>query len=205
MYRKINSPDDHRILQEDLQKLVEWSKTWQMEFNIDKCAIRNLGTLRNISKFDYKMKNQSLQVVKHHPYLGVELSDNMKYNLHIDSITSKASRVFGFVKRNLRHCPKVVKERAYQSLVSPKLEYSSTTWNPQQVTQKRQIEQVQRNAACFVSNKPFNYQNPASVTSMIQQLNWPTLEAQRRSSDLVSMYKVVHNLVAVPITYHPPK
>ena len=117
VYRQINSPDDHRILQEDLQKLVEWSKTWQTEFNVDKCAIMNFGILRNISKFDYKMKKQSLQVVKHHPYLGVELSDNMKYNLHIDSITSKASRVHGFVKRNLRHYPKVVKERAYQSLV----------------------------------------------------------------------------------------
>ena len=115
----------------------------------------NFGTLRNISKFNYKMKNQSLQIVKHHPYLGVELSGNMKYNLHyIDSITSNASRVLGFVKRNIRHCPKVVKERAYQSLVCPKLEYSSTTWNPQQVTQKRQIEQEQRNAAHFVSNKP---------------------------------------------------
>ena len=33
----------------------------------------------------------------------------------------------------------------------------------------------------------------------------PTLEARRRSSDLVFMYKVVHNLVAVPITYHPPR
>ena len=27
VYRHINSPDDHHILQEDLQKLVEWSKT----------------------------------------------------------------------------------------------------------------------------------------------------------------------------------
>ena len=40
---------------------------------------------------------------------------------------------------------------------------------------------------------------------MIQQLNWPTLEARRQSSALVLMYKVVHNLVAVPITYHPPR
>ena len=74
----------------------------------------------------------------------------MKYNLHIDSITSKASCVLGFVKRNLRHCPKVVNERAYPSLVHPKLEYSSTTCNPQQVSQKRQFEQVQKNAARFV-------------------------------------------------------
>ena len=45
--------------------------------------------------------------------------DDIKYNLHIDSITSNASQVLGFVKKNLRHCPKVVKERAYQSLLSP--------------------------------------------------------------------------------------
>ena len=57
VYRQINSPDDHHILQEDLQKLVEWSKTWQMELNVDKCTIMDFGTLRNISKFDFKMKN----------------------------------------------------------------------------------------------------------------------------------------------------
>ena len=113
--------------------------------------------------------------------------------------------MLGFVKRNLRHCPKVVKERACQSLVSPKLEYSSTAWNPQQVTQKRQNEQVQRNAARFVPIKPFNYKNPTSVTSMTQQLNWPTFEARHRSSDLVFMYKLVHYLFAAPITYHPSK
>ena len=176
-----------------------------MEFNVDKCVIMNIGTLRNKSKFEYKMKNKTLEVVTHHPYLGVELTDNMKYNQHIDSITSKASRVLGFVKHNLRHCPKIVKERAYQTLVHPKLEYCSPIWNPQQVTQIKQIEQFQRNAACFVLNRPFNRQNPTSVTTMLQQLNWPTLEDHLRASDLILMYKVVNSLVAVPETYHPPR
>ena len=120
VYRQIDSPQDHLILQEDLDKLVEWSDTWQMEFNVDKYVIMNIGTLRITSKFEHKMKNKTLEVVKHHPYLGVELTDNMKHNQHIDSITSKASRFLRFVKRNLRHCPKTVKERAYQTLVRPK-------------------------------------------------------------------------------------
>ena len=31
VYRQIDSPQDHLILQEDLNKLVEWRVTWQME------------------------------------------------------------------------------------------------------------------------------------------------------------------------------
>ena len=54
-----------------------------MEFNIDKCVVMNIGSLRNKSNFAHKMKNQ-------------------------------------------------------------------------QVTQIKQIEQVQRNVTCFVLNKPFN-------------------------------------------------
>ena len=183
MYRQIDSAQDHSILQDDLNKLVDWSNTWKMKFNVDKCVVMNFGTLKNKSKYEYKMNNQTLEVAKHNPYLGVELSDNMKYNLHINTITSKASRVLGFVKRNLKHCPKTVKERPHQSLVRPKLEYSSPIWNPQQRTQIKQIEQVQRNAACFVLNKPFNRQSPTSVTTMLQQLNWPTLEDRRKASD----------------------
>ena len=176
-----------------------------MKFNVDKCVVMTFGTLKNKSKYEYKMNNQTLEVVKHNPYLGVELSDNMKYNQHINTITSKASRVLGFVKRNLKHCPKTVKERAYQSLVRPKLEYSSPIWNPHQKTQIKQIEQVQRNAASFVLNKPFNRQSPTSVTTMLQQLNWPTLEDRRKASDQILMYKVVNGLVAVPETYLPPR
>jgi len=69
------------------------------------------------SKYDYKMKGDSLEIVNHHPYLGVELSDTLKFNHHIDSISKKASSVLGFLKRNLRYCPPKVKENAYLSLV----------------------------------------------------------------------------------------
>ena len=36
------------------------------------------------------MKGEALETVSHHPYLGVELSDNLKSNNHINSITKKS-------------------------------------------------------------------------------------------------------------------
>ena len=37
LYREINSKLDCLELQQNLQKLVDWSHTWQMSFNINKC------------------------------------------------------------------------------------------------------------------------------------------------------------------------
>ena len=170
VYQQIDSLQDHVIPQEDLNNLFGWINTWQMKFDVDKCVVMNIGNLKIKSKYEYKMNSQILETMKHHPYLGVELPDNMKDNNHIDTITSKASRVLGFVKSNLRHCPRTAKERAYQTLVRPKLEYSSPIWNPQQRTQIKQLEQVQRDASRFVPNKPYNYQIPPSVTTIFQQL-----------------------------------
>jgi hypothetical protein len=43
------------------------------------------------------MKGETLQKVDHQPYLGVELRNNLKYNLHIDQTCKKASKVLGFL------------------------------------------------------------------------------------------------------------
>jgi len=153
--------------------------------------------------YNYTMNDETLETVKHHPYLGVELCDNLKFNTHIDNMTKKASQTLGFIKRNLNKCPQPVKERAYVTLVRPKLEYSAPIWNPQQQTQIKQIEQIQRNAARFVANKLFNPHQPDSVTSILSTLQWPSLQQRRQYFDLVLLFRVNNGLIAVPVTYIP--
>jgi hypothetical protein len=35
----MHTEKDHQLMQEDLDTLVGWSDTWQMEFNVSKCPI----------------------------------------------------------------------------------------------------------------------------------------------------------------------
>jgi hypothetical protein len=43
LFGVVQSMDDHQSLQHDLSTLFQWSKDWQMEFNVGKCKIMYIG------------------------------------------------------------------------------------------------------------------------------------------------------------------
>ena len=96
----------------------------------------------------------------------------------------------GFLRRNLKACPPKLRETAYFSLVRSSLEYSSAVWDPFRQKDIAKLETIQRSAARFVNQ---NYRQTASVTSLIQN------RAGRKNSRLVSMFKILNELVEIPI------
>ncbi len=50
--------------------------------------------------------------------------------MHIENVTSKANGVPGLLRRNLKECPKKLREIAYFSMVRSILEYTSAIWDP---------------------------------------------------------------------------
>jgi len=54
--------------------------------------------------------------------------------------------------------------------------YASAVWSPHLVEDINKIEMVQHHAARIVHN---NFTRTASVTTMLTQLNWPTLDLSR--------------------------
>ena len=107
---------------------------------------------------------------------------------------AKGKKSLGTIQRNLWHCPRNIKEIAYTSLVRPKLEYASAAWDPFLKKDISALERVQHKAARFCSQ---NYNRYASVTDMIKDLGWATLETGRRQSRLTLMYTVTHGLIDI--------
>ena len=69
-----------------------------------------------------------------------------------------------------------LKETAYKTFVRPILEYVSSSWAPFNDTDNGKIEKVQRRAARFVMN---DYRRTSSVTEMLTNLDWDTLQERR--------------------------
>jgi len=80
--------------------------------------------------------------------------------------------------------------------VRPTLEYASSAWDPHTRKNIDKLEQVQRYAATS------KFSRSASVTNILQDLKWPSLQQRRQQSRLTMMYKISNQLVDIDSSCH---
>ena len=97
-------------MQDNLIELEKWATSWGMRFNTKKCHILSV---RSKSSYFYSLNNHILKQVTHNPYLGITLSEDLKWNTHITNLSKKAASTLGFLRRNLKHCNKINRKTAY--------------------------------------------------------------------------------------------
>ena len=103
--------------------------------------------------------------------------------------------MIGFLQRNLRVSNRDTKASAYFTLVRPNIEYCASVRNPYTDQGKRKIEMVQTRSARYVTNK---YRNMSSVTDLLDELNWESLESRRTKIQLTLLYKIMNGMVDIP-------
>lgn len=196
LYTPVTADQQTSILQNDLKLLEGWQDTWLMKFNPTKCCTMTIGK-RNPPHHKYQFCDEELSSVDTHPYLGLHLSNTLKWNLHTKEVCNKAQRVQNVIRRNLWGCSKEVKATAYKSMVRPILEYASAAWDPALKQNINSLERIQRQAARFCTG---NYvREEGVVTRALHELKWDTLQDRRKKQRLSMMYKMVNGLVTIPI------
>ena len=160
--------------------------------------------------YEFNVRTYTISNVRLKPRIGYEIADFLhswdiyvqlrKYTTSHDSMydwcttVSKANRTLGVIRRNLKQCPRDIKAKAYSSIVRPKLEYAASVWDPYTDTNVSALEAVQRRAARFVCN---TYSRDASVTSLLTQLQWPSLAQRRAQSRLAMLHRILNGNVDI--------
>ena len=196
-FKTIMFAADTELLQSDVDSLSEWSTINELDFQPHKCE--NLRISRKRISFDrtYRICNIELKCISSQRDLGVLISSDLSWNKHIDTITAKANRMLGSLKRN---CTKDLPPRAVKSLfialVRSHLGYCSQVWAPQSVIRNiKLIESVQRRATKFIckTSTDLTYRDRLIFLHLLPLNYW--LEYL----DLVFFYKCKANHVRIDL------
>ena len=168
----------------DIDRLGNWARKWGMRFQPVKCNMMQL-TRKHLNKIQasYSLEGAVLENVDNIKYLGVTITNDLKWNTHISNICTKANRSLGFLRRTLFSCPQNVKEAAYKGMVRQILEYGSSVWDPHTDKLQDELENVQNRVARFVTRN-YVYET-GSMTGILGQLKWESLKKRRKDNRLI--------------------
>ena len=170
-----------------------------MKFHPGKCQVLHVSKRKKKDQHShtYTIHGTDLKPAESAKYLGVEISNDLSFDRHIENITKKGMKTLGFLRRNLpgKSCSRETKTACYNTLVRPIVEYASCVWDPHTSKATSKAESVQRSAARYVMN---NYSRRSSVTTMIDELQWKTLQHRRAVSKVTMMYRITNQLIDIP-------
>jgi hypothetical protein len=185
IFRAICNSNDSATLQDDLNKLINWSQNWLLPFNTKKCIAIHYG--HNNPNNNYSLNNDTLNIVDTEKDLGVTFDNQLKFSPHIRNIVAKANSRVGLIRRNFSTLSPQIFLPLYKTLCRPLLEYASCIWNPTSVSDINEIEKVQRRATKFVVG---NFDLPYS--DRLKRLNLDSLKFRRRRYDIIQVFRIVN-------------
>ena len=177
-------------LQNDLTKVVNWTKEMQMTLNSDKCKTMHLG--KTNEQFQYIMEDneknrRNLKTTEVEKDLGVHIDSNLGFTEHITNQVNKANGVLGALKHTFKYIDIKSFRYLYKGLIRPHLEYASVTWSARFKYNQDLLERVQRRATKIVPEiKHLGY------SDRLRALGLPTLMYRRKRADVIQMFKFIH-------------
>ena len=125
-------PGDCSDLQADLKVIYSWAEQVNMKFNSEKFeCLRYWANPDSAPQFQYLSPDgQPIEVKADLRDLGVQLSSNLSFNIHIENTVTAASKLVGWGLRTFWGKGRAFMLTLLKSLVQPKLDNCSQLWSP---------------------------------------------------------------------------
>jgi hypothetical protein len=180
---KVNTLNDAKCVQEDLNALGEWSAENKLPFSINKCCMLHYG-LRNPNS-SYCINKIILHEVDEHDDLGVLRCADFSYTKHVKRTSAKVFRLCGMYCRVFTSRSREFMMRLWKTYLRPKLEYASQVWHDSYGCYK--LERIQRKFTKRISGL-----STLVYEDRLSELNLPSLKNRRCFLDLIFTHKLLN-------------
>ena len=190
LYLIVSNPNnDAAQLNLDLQTIATWAKQWLVDFNPNKTEtmIISRKTIKPIHP-PLIMNNIILNQVTSHKHLGIYLSNDGTWHVHIGYIVDKAWKRLNLLRGLKFFLDRYSLEKIYISFVRPILEYGYFIWDNCTNEEKQKLESVQIEGMRIVTGAT----SLASIEGLYKETGWEKLEDRRLKHKLTLFYKMIN-------------
>ena len=210
IWRRIDSWNDHLVLQNDIDMLFNWSVTNKMNFHPRKCKVLSIERGYNrpnlllalfpFHNYFYSLNGNELDYVDNEKDLGVVVNSRLNWDEHLLALLLKLSSRLGLTKRTL-HFVKDEKVRRvfYLVLVRSLLEHCSEIWRPTSEHMIAKVEALQKRAVKWIIGEQDHHYNDHEYIKKLKDLDILPMEYKFAFTDLVHFFKIYHGLSVVKL------
>ena len=193
LYMIITCLEDVICFQSDINLLVDWIDSKDLRLNMKKTKFMLVSRKRVQQDINLTINGSPIQQVSSFTYLGVTLSQDLSWGLHIDKVCMKAKRLLGYLYRGFRLADSGCLSYLYKALVLPVLSYCSAVWNPHQCGRAAQLERVQGFAARLATRRWTEH-----CAVLCQVLGWCPLETRRKLQCILLCRRIITGKSIIP-------
>ena len=152
LMQKLISTISYNELQDYINRLIEWSKKWELKFNTSKCKVMYFGNISNsytmLDSIDKIRK--MMEFITEGKYLKIIINHNLNFSSHIVTQVKKANKIMGLIRRSYTHLDRTSFRCLFSSLVRPHLEYCVSIWYSLLKKEEDLIENILRQATKLI-------------------------------------------------------
>ena len=182
---KIVGTPTTNALQEDLGRITQWTKEWDLPLNVAKCQrlVQEEVTTRArwIGQGEKSVEIQRVTQVRD---LGTKITADFKQGQQCKEAANKARSALYQLRRAVSSRKPKVLLPLYKAFVRPHMEYAVQAWSPWLKRDIRVLEGVQRSFT-----RLFPHLRQLSYPSRLEQLKLFSLARRRLRGDLIEVFK----------------
>ena len=196
LYRVIKTPADYVALQDDVNSVSTVISSKYLHFNKTKCRTMLLSRKRTKScpPPSLLLDGTILTQVSNYKYLGITITSDLSWSLHISCICNKARRLVEMLYRHFyKNSNSHTLLKLYLAYVRLHLEYCSYVWSPSLKGDIDIVETVQKYALRVCTKSwDLSYDDLLNATSV------SPLHQRRIIACLCHLYKILNGLTEFP-------
>jgi hypothetical protein len=161
-----------------------------MKLNVNKTRVISFSRKTNLLLFDYKLCESLITRTECIRDLGVQIDSKLRFHNHVDYVFSQTIRLLGLI-RSVTFSFSSLQSllMLYCTLVRPKLEYASVTWNSISSTDASKLERIQRKFVSLCHRRLFSHLS-YSYANVLNYLKFRTLSDRRWHLDALFLLNV---------------